>query len=136
QSSAAKIKITSVEMHEILAPFHKYHAKNLFRYHGLSIQLRAIYVVKTDAGLEGYGESWGPAPKRTFDRYIGTSPFDWVAETSDLAMNMAVYDLMGKFLGVPAWKLIGPKVRSWIPVGAWTASQPPEAMAEEVRKVS
>ena len=131
------MKITSVEIHEILAPFHKYHASNLFRYHGLGVQLRTIYVVKTDIGLEGFGESWGPAPKQdAYARYIGTCPFDWIAATADLPMNMALYDLMGKFLGVPAWKLIGPKVRSWIPMAAWTASQPPDAMAEEVRRVS
>ena len=47
-------------------------------------------------------------------------------------MNMANYDLMGKHLGLPAWKLIGPKVRSWVPVAAWTVSQEPVAMAEEV----
>ena len=48
-------------------------------------------------------------------------------------MNMAVYDLMGQILGVPAWRLIGPKVRDRIPVGAWTVSQTPQAMAEEVQ---
>ena len=36
---------------------------------------------------------------------------------------MAVYDLIGKYLGLPCWKLIGPQVRSWVPVAAWTASQ-------------
>jgi L-alanine-DL-glutamate epimerase-like enolase superfamily enzyme len=51
---------------------------------------------------------------------------------SHLCMNMATYDLMDKELGVPAWKLIGPRVRSWMPVAAWTVSQEPQAMAEEV----
>ena len=51
-------------------------------------------------------------------------------------MNMACYDLMGKHLGIPAWKLIGPKVRSWIPVAAWTVAQAPDAMAEEVRQAA
>jgi L-alanine-DL-glutamate epimerase-like enolase superfamily enzyme len=47
---------------------------------------------------------------------------------------MAVYDLLGKHLGIPAWKLIGPRARSWVPVAFWTVSQPPRAMAEEVRQ--
>ncbi len=135
-SDQSRMKITAVEVHEILTPFHRYHANNLFRYHGLGVQLRTIYIVKTDIGLEGYGESWGPAPKDSFSRYVGSSPVDWIGSAVDLPMNMAMYDLMGKLLGVPAWKLIGPKVRSWIPVGGWTASQPPEAMAEEVRMLS
>ena len=47
-----------------------------------------------------------------------------------------MYDLMGKHLNIPAWKLIGPKVRSWIPVAAWTVAQAPDAMAEEVRQAA
>ncbi|MEE3259964.1 MAG: hypothetical protein VX293_12205, partial [Candidatus Latescibacterota bacterium] len=66
------------------------------------------------------------------ERYLGTDPFDWIGDTEHLCMNMATYDLMGKELGVPAWKLIGPRVRSWMPVAAWTVSQEPQAMAEEV----
>jgi glucarate dehydratase len=130
-------KITDIEIHEILPPYHDYHAKTLFRYHGLGVQLRTIYVVKTDSELEGLGESWGLAPKReTLKGYIGTSPFDWLGSRQDLAMNMALYDIMGRYLGVPAWKLIGPRVRSWVPVSGWTVSQTPEAMAEEVRRIS
>ena len=70
-------------------------------------------MLKTNTGLEGLGESWGPAPpKGTYAKYIGTDPFDWMGSPTDIAMNMAVYDLMGKHLGLPAWKLLGPRVRS------------------------
>ena len=130
-----KMKIIDIEEHEIVPPFQDYNALELFRYHGLSIQTRMIYVVKTDIGLEGYGES-GLAPKGRFKDYIGTDPFDWLGDKKNLPMNMAMYDLMGKYLDLPAWKLIGPKVRSWIPVGAWTVSRHPDAMAEEVLSVS
>ena len=110
----------------------------LARYHGARIQRRAILVVHTDNGLEGLGENIGDAPDGDALRakYIGTSPFDWINAEQDLAMNMACYDLMGKHLGIPAWKLIGPKVRSWIPVAAWTVAQAPDAMAEEVRQAA
>jgi L-alanine-DL-glutamate epimerase-like enolase superfamily enzyme len=131
------LEITDIEVHEILLPYHDFNAKVLFRYHGLSVQLRTVYVVKTDKGLEGYGESPGPAPpKDRVAKYLGTSPFDWLADTESLAMDMAMYDLMGKYLAVPAWKLLGRKVRDWVPVGAWAVSQPPRAMAEEVGHVS
>ena len=130
-----KMKIIDIEEHEIVPPFQDYNALELFRYHGLSIQTRMIYVVKTDIGLEGYGES-GLAPKGRFKDYIGTDPFDWLGDKKNLPMNMAMYDLMGKYLDLPAWKLIGPKVRSWIPVAAWTVSRHPDAMAEEVLSVS
>jgi L-alanine-DL-glutamate epimerase-like enolase superfamily enzyme len=131
------LTITGIDVHEILPPFHDYNAQALFRYNGLGNQLRTIFVLKTNQGLEGYGESWGPAPAAgTYDKYIGTNPFDWVNDPQNLPINMAAYDLMGKHLGVPAWKLIGQQVRSWVPVAAWTVSQPPEAMAEEVGSVA
>ena len=130
-----KIKITDIEVHQVLPPYHDYHAEWLFRYQGLQSRLRTIYIVKTDAGIEGYGENWG-SPWSDFKDYLGTTPFDWINDPRNLPMNMAVYDLMGKALGLPAWKLIGPRVRSWVPIAAWTMSQPPRQMAEEVRQLS
>ena len=123
--------ITDIEVHAICPPYCDFNALALARYHGARIQRRAILVVHTDNGLEGLGENIGDAPDGDALRakYIGTSPFDWINAEQDLAMNMACYDLMGKHLGIPAWKLIGPKVRSWIPVAAWTVAQAPSAMA-------
>ncbi|MBM4076388.1 MAG: hypothetical protein FJ267_12205, partial [Planctomycetes bacterium] len=133
-TDAHSLRITAIESHEILLPYHDFNAQTLFRYHGLGVQLRTIFIVKTNQGLEGYGETWGRAsPDANFAKYIGTSPFDWIGDSSSLSMNMALYDLMGKFLNVPVWKLIGPKRRDRIPVSAWTVSQPPKLMAEEVR---
>ena len=129
------MNITEIEVHPILPPFQDFNAKQIYRYHGREIQRRTIFVVKTDTGLEGYGENWGGPPDVDALRatYLGTDPFDWVNDMANLPMNMAIYDLMGKQLGLPVWKLLGPKVRSWVPVAAWTVSQQPEAMAKEVR---
>src|SRR2546428_13004412 len=91
------MKITDLEIREILLPYHDYNATWLFRYQGIETQLRTIYIVKTDIGLEGCGEGGGPAQnKDQFAKYIGTDPFDWVADTENLAINMAIHDLMGK----------------------------------------
>lgn len=132
------MRITDIEVHPVYAPFQEFNATAIARYHGRAIQRRTVYVVRTDAGLEGIGESWGGGPEGDALRakYVGTSPFDWVNAESDLPVNMALYDLMGKHLGQPAWKLMGPKLRSWIPVSAWTVSQHPDAMAEEVRRAA
>ena len=137
-TSPRSFRITGIERHEVLIPYHDYNAKTLFRYHGLGIQLRTIFIAKTNTGLEGYGEAWGRGwPKGDeLTKYVGTNPFDWIGDETNLPINMAMYDLMGKHLGLPVWKLIGPKVRNWIPVAAWTVSQPPEAMAEEVQSVA
>jgi len=130
------LRITSIERHEILLPYHDFNASTLFRYHGLGIQLRTILIAKTNVdGLEGYGDAWGRGPEqKDVDKYVDTNPFDWLGDTTTLATNMAMYDAMGKFLDVPAWKLIGPKVRDRVPVAAWTVSQPPKQMADEVKQ--
>ena len=128
------MRITEIEVHPILPPFQDFNAREIFRYHGRPIQSRAILVVKTDTGLEGYGETWGDSldADALQAQYLGTDPFDWMNDMANLPMNMATCDLMGKHLGLPVWKLLGPKVRSWVPVAAWTVSQKPENMAGEV----
>lgn len=130
-----KIKITDIERFVFYLPYHSFNAKALFRYHGPNIQARTVFKVSTNLGIVGWGESWGVSDFTNQDRrrYVGTSPFDWLAAREDLPINMAAYDLMGKYLDVPAWKLIGPQVRTQIPVAAWTVSQVPEAMQREVQ---
>jgi L-alanine-DL-glutamate epimerase-like enolase superfamily enzyme len=46
---------------------------------------------------------------------------------------MACYDLMGKHLGVPAWKVLGQQLRQWVNMGWWMPCMSPEDSAEEVR---
>ncbi|MFP6752361.1 MAG: enolase C-terminal domain-like protein [Pirellulaceae bacterium] len=131
-----RLRITGIRSHQIFLPYHDFNATTLFRYHGRGIQARAIHVVSTNLGLVGYGENWGmlQLTEEKVKKYIGSSPFDWINDTANLELNMAMYDLMGKYLEVPAWKLIGPRVRSRIPVAAWTVSQVPEALAREVEQ--
>ena len=132
------MRITDIEVHPICPPYRSFNALQLARYHGAHMQRRSVLVVHTDVGIEGIGETWGGSADRDvlLEKYTGTSPFDWLNSEQDLAMNMACYDLMGKNLDIPAWKLIGPMVRAWIPVAAWTVSQEPAAMAEEVRRAA
>ena len=133
-----RLRITDVEVHEIVAPYQDYNARRLVRHRQLGFQARTVYVVRTDRGLEGYGETGnGPAPKREqFEYLIGRNPFLEFNRVAHLGMSMALYDLLGKYLGIPLWRLIGPQVRTWIPLSAWTMSQPPEGMAKEVVHLS
>ena len=133
-----RLRITDVEVHEIVAPYQDFNARRLTRHRQLSFQARTVYVIRTDVGLEGYGETGNaPAPKREeFAYLIGRNPFLEFNRVTHLGMSMALYDLMGKYLGIPLWKLIGPQVRTWIPLAAWTMSQQPEGMAKEVVNLS
>ena len=130
-----KLKITDIQRYELYLPYHEFNGSSLFRYHGYRIQATTVLLVKTNLGLTGAGESWSvyQLPEKWRERYIGSSPFDWLGARSELPLNMAMYDLMGKYLDIPAWKLIGEQVRTRIPVSAWTVSQTPEMMAQEVK---
>ena len=130
-----RLRITDIERYEIYLPYHDFNATDLFRYHGHRIQANTVLLVKTDIGLVGAGQSWGVYDVTDAQRrkYIGMSPFDGLGARSDLPFNMAMYDLMGKYLEIPSWKLIGEKVRDRMPVAAWTASFAPEKMAQEVK---
>jgi len=135
QAPLRQPRITDIQVEEVISPLHDYNARALFRKQP-DIPVRTVYVVRTDTGLEGYGEKWNPKTPEDLSSYLGTTPFDWFGSTHSMPMSMALYDLIGKILGIPLWKLLGPQVRKWVPVAAWTVSQPPEAMAEEVRQVS
>ena len=132
------MRITEIKTHEILLPYHDFNALTLFHYHGLAIQLRTIYIAKTNhEGLEGYGEAWGRGwPQAEIEKYIGTNPFDWIGDITTLPINIAIYDLMEKYLALPAWKLIGPKLYNRVPVAAWTVSQLLKQMAAEVHQAA
>ena len=138
QQGRQKLTIQSIKPVVFYPPYHAYHRQTLFRYHGQNIQARTVYLVTTNLGLSGYGECWskGSLTNQDFKQYLGTSPFDWIGQRTNLPLNMAMYDLMGKYLEIPVWKLLGPQVRKKIPVAFWTVSQTPKAMAEEVRQAA
>lgn len=137
-ADARKLRITGIDWHQVLVPYQDFNAEALFRYHGVELQLRTIFQVRTNSDLVGLGESWGAASLTDEEvaTFVGTSPFDWLGARKHLSLNMAMYDLMGKALGLPSWKLIGPQARKRIPVAAWTVSRQPPEMAEEVRQAA
>ena len=126
------MKITEIEVHEISVPYVDWLAHPLNHYYGLS--KRYVYIAHTDTGLEGLGEGHALYDREFLDQYIGTNPFDWIADQTSLCVGTAMYDLMGKAAGVPCYKLFGQKARSWVPRGSWTVSTHPKKMAEAVER--
>ena len=116
------MKITDIDIHRVTLEYDEARAYELSHYHDMT--QRTIYVVRTDNGLVGLGESASPEPQDVIDQYIGSNPFDWVGDETSLGLGTAMYDLMGKAAGVPVYKLFGQKYRSWVPVAAWTVSTP------------
>ena len=133
------MEITDIEMHVIYPPLHAWKSEALTRFQGPQFGYRIVYIIHTDNGLEGLGETRGkPADPNVGEwsqRLIGTNPCDWLGHpTLPFWLASAIYDVVGKYNDVPAYKLFGPKVRSRVPVATWTVSQTPSKMAEEVRR--
>ena len=129
-STHGRITITDIESHEIHPSYTDFLEYELNHYYGP--RSRMIHIVHTDKGFYGLGE--GRATPEVLEKYIGTSPFDWVGDETSIAMAIANYDLMGKAAAVPVYKLFGQRYRRWVPVGAWTVSTAPKDMAESVRR--
>ncbi|MBT4612564.1 MAG: hypothetical protein HOC05_21140 [Gemmatimonadetes bacterium] len=92
------------------------------------INQRTIYRVRADNGLVGYGDHRLVGPTRaSLQPLIGCDPFEFINNNFDPGLGGALYDLMGKSLDVPAYQLMGPKIRDAVSVAAWT----PRASAED-----
>lgn len=125
------MKVTDIEVHTISTEYADWEAYQLNHYYGP--RTRTIYVVHTDDGKVGLGEG-STLSQEVIDQYMGTNPFEWVGDETSLALGTAMYDLMGQAAGVPVYRLIGQKHRSWVPVSSWTVSTHPDRMAEAVQR--
>jgi L-alanine-DL-glutamate epimerase-like enolase superfamily enzyme len=103
--------------------------------HFRSLNHRTIFKVTTDNGIVGYGDARCEAPpKSTVERVVDRSPFDFINADLNAGLTGALYDVMGKHLELPAYKLIGQKVRERVRVAAWTRPVSPEHLAREVQR--
>jgi galactonate dehydratase len=117
--------------------------------------------VESDDGAVGWGEAslegWAEAVDGAFeafrDRFIGADPFAiediWqvgyrggfyrggaVLMSALSGLEQALWDLKGRALGLPAWQMLGGKVRDKVRSYAWIGGDRPHEIAEaaEVRR--
>ena len=101
---------------------------------------RVVFKVSIDNGVVGYGEYRCYAPEKTaLQSLIGRNPFDFINHDLNIGLSQwclglaaALYDAMGKCLEIPAYKLMGTKIRDRVAVAAWTRPCPPEVFACEI----
>jgi L-alanine-DL-glutamate epimerase-like enolase superfamily enzyme len=132
------LKIIDVERITLNVPFHpvprEWTAREVA---GWSIV--EVCRVRTDSDLVGYGETlphytWGRVSEEATKRVIGGNPADFLLDdTLGAGLQMAIYDLAGKALGVPCHRLLGRKVRDACPIAWWAIDMPAEAWESEVR---
>jgi len=133
------MKITAIEQIPIAMPLDARYDNSAGRLRMFDMDQHLVVKVHTDNGLVGYGDyedNPNPVPQALVDSLIGRSPFDFLHNDFNLALGMALYDVMGKYLEVPAYKLMGQKVRNAVPVAAWTRPCPPEVFREEIKRAA
>lgn len=93
--------------------------------------------VTTDTGLVGWGETvihytWARVTDDAVNRVMGKSPADVMNDDSlGAGLQMAMFDVVGKALEVPCFKLMGIKVRDWTPISWWSIDASPDDWAAE-----
>lgn len=149
------MKISRVDIFPLRVPL-----KGLFRNSRLArdSQESVVLRLRTDEGFTGLGnidhdpgyseESFGEsltAVRKLADAVIGLDPLNIVAVLHRMeqvmpgcldakaAIEMALYDLKGKALGVPVYSLLGGKLREEIDLNGWIGALPPEEAAREAK---
>lgn len=135
----AGLKITDVERLYVNVPFtprcHEWNSLLVWNWSVIE-----VIKISTDAGITGWGETpvhygWGSVPPGATERVKGHNPADFLADdTLGPGLQMAIYDVVGKSLGVPISHLIGRRVREWCPIAWWNTKMPPNALAEEAQE--
>ncbi|HET6384296.1 MAG TPA: mandelate racemase/muconate lactonizing enzyme family protein [Armatimonadota bacterium] len=105
-------------------------------------RISEVIRIQTDTpGLVGYGETilfytWSRVSDAAIERVKGHNPAEFLGDDSlGAGLQMAIYDLCGKTLGVPAYRLFNlPRVREWCPISWWNIDMPPEAFADEAQE--
>jgi L-alanine-DL-glutamate epimerase-like enolase superfamily enzyme len=134
------MKITNIEVIPIYPRLAKRYDNRKVDLYG--IDHRTVFKVETDAGITGYGDQrvrpGGQPDPAIASSLIGRNPFDFINNHLPYgsALNCALYDVMGKYLGVPVYKLIGQKVREAVSVAAWTRPASPETFRDEIRRAA
>lgn len=130
-----RLKITDIEIHPIQVPYHDWAAYEMNHFYGPTH--RTIYVLHTNTGLVGLAESEGTMTENELQRFVGSSPFDWLGDdTTGLGLQAGLFDLMGQAAGLPVHRLIGPRQRAWVSLAAWTVSVQPQRMAKTLLQLA
>ena len=131
------MRIEQIEITHVRVPW----IPEIAPYHG--IMHTGIIEILTDDGVSGIGErylgydadlvgvknAFGVA-RQTADRLIGKEISEVDPWTQSSGFEGACFDILGKSLGLPVWRLMGTKHRDRIPVGYWSAPMPAKETAE------
>ncbi len=89
-----------------------------------------------EEGLVGIGDAdmRPEAAKPILDSLVGTSPWEHLLDDRLGGILVALYDLIGKALGLPVAKLFAAETKARIQQTWWSQCFPPDLMASEARR--
>jgi L-alanine-DL-glutamate epimerase-like enolase superfamily enzyme len=96
--------------------------------------------VTLGCGVRGVGETmvyytWGATTDDAVRRARGRTATELMWDDSfGAGLQTALFDAVGRALGVPVWQLLGRKVRDDAPLSWWSIDMPPEDWLEECRE--
>ncbi len=136
-----KIKVTGIERITVHVPFTP---RNQFWCAREQYQWDISEVIRltTDVpDLVGYGETmphytWGRVSEEAATRVMGRNPVDFLGDDSlGAGLQMAIYDLVGKALDAPVYRLFNlPRLREWCPISWWNVDMSPADFAAEAQE--
>ena len=133
-----ELKVTNVERLLLDVPFRDgpgvHMSRQIWKW-----TLIEVCRISTADGLVGQGETvihytWARVGDEQVKRIIGSNPLEHLWDDSlGAGLQMALFDLAGKALGVPCYRLLGHKIRDRCPISWWAIDMPPQDWAEEAK---
>jgi L-alanine-DL-glutamate epimerase-like enolase superfamily enzyme len=136
---ASHLTIAEVEVINVFPRLAKRYAHRHYDY--WTIDHRDFLKVTASDGTVGWGETRARPHSHlspdTYAHLAGRSPFE-VVHSADINPGLctALYDLIGKHVGLPVHALLGggEKVREWVPCCAWTRPASPADFQADVQR--
>ena len=132
------VKITDIELTYLDVPFTP-HTNEHMQYWLPHWRIVQICKITLDNGVTGWGETipnytWATVPDDIADRVVGREAGGLLWEDSlGAGVQIALFDAVGKTLNIPAYLLLGTKIRDWCPLSWWGMDMPPADWAQQCK---